>query len=101
MLKVLASIQTTVVSLILTTHLLSRDKTERKKAQNRTAAFRYREKKKAELDAADTVLEQLADKNTALKARLRDMEQEFRCLKKLMLETGLGHLIQEASSLSG
>jgi len=78
-----------------------RDKTERKKAQNRTAAFRYREKKKAELDAADSELEQLADKNSALKARLRDMQQEFRCLKRIMVDTGLGHLIPEATSLRG
>lgn len=84
----------------LTLEPYPRDKTERKKAQNRTAAFRYREKKKAELDAADTELEQLAEQNGALKARLRDMEQEFRCLKRLMVESGLGHLIHEAGSLS-
>jgi len=70
-----------------------REKGERKKAQNRTAAFRYREKKKAEQDAVDMELELLADKNKALKARLRDMEQELRCVKRLMVETGLGHLV--------
>jgi cyclic AMP-dependent transcription factor ATF-4 len=70
---------------------------ERKKAQNRTAAFRYREKKKAELDAVDMEVDQLIEKNTALKARLRDMEQELSCVKRLMVETGLGHLIQEAA----
>lgn len=74
-----------------------REKTERKKAQNRTAAFRYREKKKAEVDAVDSELEQLREKNSALKARHRDMEQEFRCLKRLIEETGLGHLIREAT----
>merc|ERR1712018_703320 len=38
------------------------DKKERKKAQNRTAAFRYREKKKSEQDLADEELEALEDK---------------------------------------
>merc|ERR1711988_1516262 len=52
------------------------DKKERKKAQNRTAAFRYREKKKSEQDLAEE--------------ELGEMETEFRYLKKLMVEAGLG-----------
>merc|ERR1712244_29276 len=63
---------------------------ERKKAQNRTAAFRYREKKKSELDLAEEELEALADKNTCLKEKLTEMETEFKYLKKLMVEAGLG-----------
>jgi len=70
-----------------------RDKVERKKAQNRTAAFRYREKKKAEQDAWDAEICQLEARNTALKARLRDIEQELRTVKRLMLDTGLGHYV--------
>jgi len=70
-----------------------RDKVERKKAQNRTAAFRYREKKKAEQDAWDEEIRQLEERNTALKARLRHMEQELSCVKRLMVDTGLGHFI--------
>merc|ERR1711936_245586 len=66
------------------------DKKERKKAQNRTAAFRYREKKKSELDLAEEELEALADKNTCLKEKLTEMETEFKYLKKLMMEAGLG-----------
>merc|ERR550517_2440413 len=62
----------------------------RKKAQNRTAAFRYREKKKSELDLAEEELEALADKNTCLKEKLTEMETEFKYLKKLMVEAGLG-----------
>jgi len=72
---------------------LFRDKVERKKAQNRTAAFRYREKKKAEQDAWDEEIRQLEERNTALKARLRHMEQELSCVKRLMVDTGLGHFI--------
>jgi hypothetical protein len=71
----------------------TRDKVERKKAQNRTAAFRYREKKKAEQDAWDAEICQLEGRNTALKARLRDIEQELRTVKRLMLDTGLGHYV--------
>lgn len=70
-----------------------RDKVERKKAQNRTAAFRYREKKKAEQDAWDTEICQLEARNTALKAKLRDLEQELRTVKRLMVDTGLGHYL--------
>merc|ERR1719273_2209241 len=66
------------------------DKKERKKAQNRTAAFRYREKKKSEQDLAEEELEALADKNRQLQGRLGEMETEFRYLKKLMVEAGLG-----------
>jgi len=66
------------------------DKKERKKAQNRTAAFRYREKKKSEQDLADEELEALEDKNIRLKEKLSEMETEFKYLKKLMVEAGLG-----------
>merc|ERR1719510_474555 len=66
------------------------DKKERKKAQNRTAAFRYREKKKTEQDLAEEELEALAEKNRQLQGRLGEMETEFKYLKKLMVEAGLG-----------
>jgi len=66
------------------------DKKERKKAQNRTAAFRYREKKKSEQDLAEEELEALADKNSQLQEKLLEMETEFKYLKKLMVEAGLG-----------
>jgi len=66
------------------------DKKERKKAQNRTAAFRYREKKKSEQDLAEEELDALADKNSQLQDKLVEMETEFKYLKKLMVEAGLG-----------
>lgn len=66
------------------------EKKERKKAQNRTAAFRYREKKKGELDVVETELEQLTSKNEGLRNKLSEMETEARLLKKLMIEAGLG-----------
>jgi len=66
------------------------DKKERKKAQNRTAAFRYREKKKSEQELAEEELEVLAEKNRQLQEKLGQMETEFKYLKKLMVEAGLG-----------
>jgi len=66
------------------------EKKERKKAQNRTAAFRYREKKKGELDVVETELDQLQAKNNELRDRLSEMETEAKLLKKLMVEAGLG-----------
>jgi len=70
------------------------DKKERKKAQNRTAAFRYREKKKSELDLAEEELEALTDRNGQLQEKLAQMETEFKYLKKLMVEAGLGKYTQ-------
>lgn len=68
-----------------------KEKKERKKAQNRSAAWKYREKKKAEFDAVDSELEGLMQRNNTLKKKMSDMEVELKCLKKLMVETGLGH----------
>merc|ERR1711963_1070681 len=67
------------------------DKKERKKAQNRTAAFRYREKMKSQQDVVEEELEELEEKNNNLKEKLTEMETEFKYLKKLMIEAGLGH----------
>lgn len=72
------------------------DKKERKKAQNRTAAFRYREKKKEEQDLSDNVIDTLVNKNKALKTSLGDIENELRILKKLMTEAGLGKYARAA-----
>merc|ERR1719292_44787 len=70
------------------------DKKERKKAQNRTAAFRYREKKKSEQDLIDEELDLLSAKNGVLKEKLTEMETDFKYLKKLMTEAGLGKYAQ-------
>jgi len=71
-----------------------KEKKERKKAQNRTAAFRYREKKKSEQDDVDSEIEQLSMKNVVLRDKLTEMETEFKYLKKLMTEAGLGKYAQ-------
>eukprot|EP00088_Acartia_fossae_P058688 TRINITY_DN6905_c1_g1_i1.p1 TRINITY_DN6905_c1_g1~~TRINITY_DN6905_c1_g1_i1.p1 ORF type:complete len:435 (-),score=155.96 TRINITY_DN6905_c1_g1_i1:1120-2424(-) len=69
------------------------NKVERKKAQNRNAAWRYREKKKQELVNADTELEQLMNRNMDLKKHLSDVELQMKCLMQLMTEAGLGKLL--------
>jgi len=66
------------------------EKKERKKAQNRTAAFRYREKIKTEQDVVESELELLEAKNEGLREKLSEMETEAKLLKKLMIEAGLG-----------
>merc|ERR550534_859381 len=66
------------------------DKKERKKAQNRTAAFRYREKMKSVADNIEDELLSLEERNGVLKDQLIEMETEFKYLKKLMTEAGLG-----------
>ena len=66
------------------------DKKERKKAQNRTAAFRYREKMKSAMDNVEDEMEALEERNGVLRDQLTEMETEFKYLKKLMSEAGLG-----------
>jgi len=66
-----------------------KEKTERKKAQNRTAAFKYREKKKAEQEAVDDELDHLIDRNAKLKEKMSVMEIELKVLKNLMIQSGL------------
>jgi len=73
------------------------DKKERKKAQNRTAAFRYREKMKNQQDGVEEELEALEERNINLKEKLTEMETEFKYLKKLMMEAGLGQYAAVAS----
>merc|ERR1712210_193707 len=73
------------------------EKRERKKAQNRTAAFRYREKKKGEQNTVEDELELLSSKNVQLRAKLTEMETEAKFLKKMMTEAGLGRI---ASTMS-
>merc|ERR1712066_1199204 len=68
------------------------EKRERKKAQNRTAAFRYREKKKGGQNTVEDELDLLATRNKELRAKLTEMETEARLLKKLMTESGLGRI---------
>lgn len=62
------------------------DKKSRKKEQNKNAATRYRQKKKAEIEEILIVERQLKDKNDELKSKSADIGREIRYLKSLMRE---------------
>merc|ERR1712038_1135867 len=49
-----------------------------------------KDRKKGEQDLMEDELENLQDKNVQLKEKLLEMETEFKYLKKLMVEAGLG-----------
>ena len=59
---------------------------QRKKAQNRTAATRYRIKKKDELKAMSDEADELEKKNKDLKGKVDGLKSEIDYLKNLMLD---------------
>lgn len=65
------------------------ERRERKKAQNRLAATRYREKKRKEKESQIDQMKELLDKNGDLKKKVGDLQQEIHYLKKLMVEIGI------------
>uniref|UniRef100_A0A1I7TMY8 BZIP domain-containing protein n=2 Tax=Caenorhabditis tropicalis TaxID=1561998 RepID=A0A1I7TMY8_9PELO len=65
------------------------EKKERKKAQNRLAATRYREKKRREKEEAMTCIEGLTVTNSKLKDQVSELEREIRYFKKFMTEMGM------------
>jgi len=65
------------------------DRKKRKKLQNVEAARRYRDKKKQEQSEMETEEQILLTKNKELKDQLADIENEFKTMKKLMVELGL------------
>lgn len=60
------------------------DRRERKKAQNRTAALRYRDKKRTEQEILDDQCSELQDETNALKDKVDQMEREVQYLKDLI-----------------
>jgi len=65
------------------------ERRERKKAQNRLAATRYREKKRKEKESKMDQMKELLDKNGDLKKKVGDLQQEIHYLKKLMVDIGI------------
>lgn len=59
---------------------------ERKMSQNRTAAIRYRHKKKDELSDMEKEADGLEEKNGKLRTKVDDMRREIDYLKNLMLD---------------
>ena len=70
----------------------------RKKAQNRSAALRYRHKKKDELNDIIKVQEDLEEKNQELKGEVQSLSNEIDYLKKLMLDVINARLAKTHSS---
>lgn len=60
------------------------DRKQRKMQQNRVAAYRYRQKKKAEQDAIRIDREKLEKRNNTLRTRVHQMKQEIEYLRSLM-----------------
>lgn len=65
---------------------------ERKKAQNREAAQRYRQKKKGEKETRMTELERLEHRNRQLKLKINDLDREVGYFKSLIndIQTAAG-----------
>ncbi|ESO89067.1 hypothetical protein LOTGIDRAFT_228997 [Lottia gigantea] len=61
-------------------------KKERKKLQNKNAAIRYRQKKKAEADDIKLEEDQLQDKNDKLQDKVDELQREIAYMKNLMTE---------------
>lgn len=70
------------------------DRKKRKKMQNVEAARRYRDKKKQEQSEMETEEQILLAKNKDLKEQLADIENEFKTMKKLMIELGLVRFVK-------
>lgn len=64
----------------------SEDKKSRKKEQNKNAATRYRQKKKAETEVVLGEERVLQDKNDKLQVKYTDVQREIKYLKSLMRE---------------
>ncbi|XP_002733604.1 cyclic AMP-dependent transcription factor ATF-4-like [Saccoglossus kowalevskii] len=62
------------------------DRKSRKRDQNKAAATRYREKKKAEADGIHTEEERLVAKNTSLKEQVDSLTREIQYMKELMVD---------------
>lgn len=62
------------------------DRRERKKEQNRTAALRYRDKKRSEQDILQQEADELMDANNALREEKDSIAREIKYLKNLMAE---------------
>ena len=75
-------------------------KKERKREQNKTAALRYRQKKKEEKSDIETRRAELEEKNEKLKAEVNSLSNEINYLKKLWSEVCRNKKQLEESKLS-
>ena len=66
--------------------VIQQERKQRKKQQNKDAATRYRQKKKAEATVVTGELQGLEDRNTTLKDQVESMTKEISYLKDLLAE---------------
>lgn len=66
--------------------VIQQERKMRKKQQNKDAATRYRQKKKAEATTVDSEVQGLEDRNTSLKESVESMTKEISYLKDLLVE---------------
>ncbi|XP_075429862.1 cyclic AMP-dependent transcription factor ATF-4 [Ascaphus truei] len=74
------------------------DKKKKKMEQNKTAATRYRQKKRAEQDAISGECRELEDKNNTLSEKLDSLAKEVQYLKDLMEEVRKAKIKRAKSS---
>ncbi|XP_041425392.1 cyclic AMP-dependent transcription factor ATF-5-like [Xenopus laevis] len=63
-----------------------RDRKQKKRDQNKTAALRYRQRKRAEYDALDEECQSLEVRNRELKEKSDSIEREIQYVKDLLIE---------------
>lgn len=66
--------------------LSTKEKKERKRAQNKSAATRYREKKRSEFQTVDAQMKTQEEKNRSLKDKVNQITREMQYLKDLLIE---------------
>ncbi len=74
-------------------------KKERKKEQNKTAALRYRQKKKVEKSGCFSKVDDLEAKNAALKKTVNTITAEINYLKKLWSEVSAAKSVKQGQTL--
>jgi len=67
-------------------HLKPSERKERKKAQNKNAATKYRHKKRHEEDGAKKELDEVESKNQNLKRKVEDLQSEIKYMKGILNE---------------
>ncbi len=74
-------------------------KKERKREQNKTAALRYRQKKKGEKNGCFSKVDDLEAKNEALRKTVNTIEAEINYLKKLWSEVNAAKIPKQGQEL--
>lgn len=77
---------TTSAAICAASHQPKGDRKQKKRDQNKTAALRYRQRKRAEYDALDEECQGLEVRNRELKEKSDSIEREIQYVKDLLIE---------------